>query len=267
MKALERYTHEERQKIIDRLTPVVQAEFGDNFLAFAAIASFARNEDSHYSDLELVVFVRELADPLKAFGIGKIVDGMLIEIYCYTPHGYLNDVREVGKNWIISGSDKLLPIVNAELIDELNRYSVETLQEKCLAQAVSHWPEVQESAGKVMNAVAGGNREGLLLVSADMVEHMLELLSFLNAVPFVTFGRFISQAKSFREKPKNWDHLVDVFNAGIPAPDVFAALIDEVITEFEQIFESRGCNLYDCRDPVEMVSALKSLVDNKQSLN
>jgi len=267
MKALERYTHEERQKIIDRLTPMVQAEFGDNFLAFASIASFARNEDSHYSDLELIVFVKEMADPMKVFGVGKIVDGMLIEIYCYTPQGYLKYVRDVSKNWIISGSDKLSPIVNADLIAEMNRYCVESLQAKCLEQAVSHWTEVQESAGKVLNAVAGDNRDGLLLVSADMVEHMLELLSFLNAVPFVTFGRFISQAKNSPEKPKNWDHLVDVFNAGIPAPDVFAALIDEVITEFEQIFESRGCNLYDCRDPVEMVAALKSLVDNKQSLN
>jgi predicted nucleotidyltransferase len=267
MKALERYTHEDRQKIVDRLAPVVQAEFGENFLAFAAIASFARNEDSHYSDLELIVFVKEMTDPLKVFGIGKIIDGMLIELYCYTPQGYLRDVRDVSKHWIISGSDRLAPIVNAELIAELNKYATENIDERCLKQAVLHWPEVQESAGKVMNAISGGNREGLLLVSADMVEHMLELLSFLNAVPFISFGRFISQAKIFPVKPKNWDHLVDVFNAGIPDPDVFAALVDEVITEFEQIFESRGCRLYDCRDPVEMVAVLKSLVDNKQSLN
>lgn len=267
MKALERYTHEDRQKIIDRLTPVVQTEFGDNFLAFAAIASFARHEDSHYSDLELVVFVKEMTDPLKVFGIGKIVDGMLVELYCYTPQGYLKEVRDVSKNWIISGSDRLLPIVNAELIADLNNYSVANMHEECLKQAVLHWPEVQESAGKVMNAISGGNRDGLMLVSASMIERMLEVLSFLNAVPFVTFSRFISQAKSFSTKPRNWDHLVDMFNAGIPDQDVFAALVDEVITDFELIFESRGCTLYDCRDPVEMVAALKSLVEKKQSLN
>lgn len=267
MKALERYTHEDRQKIIERLTPVVQAEFGDNFLAFAAIASFARNEDTHYSDLELIVFVKDMTNPYKAFGIGKIIDGMLIELYCYTPEGYLKEVRDVSKNWIISGSDRLAAIVNPKLIELLNNYTAENIDEECLKQAVNHWGEVQESSGKVMNAIAGGNREGLLLLSADMVEHMLELLSFLNAVPFVTFGRFITQAKTFPIKPKNWDDLVSVFNAGIPDPGIFAGLIDEVISEFEQIFESRGCTLYDCRDPVEMVAALKSLVDNEQSLN
>lgn len=267
MKALERYTHEDRQKIIDRLTPVVQEEFGDNFLAFASIASFARNEDTHYSDLELVVFVREMTDPLKAFGIGKIIDGMLIELYCYTPEGYLKDVKEVSKHWIISASDRLAPIVNPELIELLNKYTVKNLNEQCLKQAVKHWHEVQESTGKVLNAITCDNRDGLLLLSSDMVEHMLELLSLLNTVPFVTFGRFISQARDFSVKPKAWDHLVELFNAGVPDPDIFAGLIDEVITDFEQIFESRGCTLYDCRDPIEMVSALKSLVENEHSLN
>ncbi len=267
MKALERYTHEDRRKIIERLTPAVKAEFGDNFLAFAAIASFARNEDTDYSDLELIVFVKELSDPLKVFGIGKIIDGMLIELYCYTPAGYLKDVRDVSKHWIISGSDRLATIVNAELIEELNAYSAANVHEDCLKQAVRHWPEVQESSGKVMNAITGGNRDGLLLLSSNMVERMLEVLSFLNAVPYVTFGRFIAQAKTFSQKPKTWDHLVSVFNAGVPDPEIFAGLIDEVISEFEQIFESRGCTLYDCRDPVEMVAALKLLVDNGQSLN
>ncbi len=100
-----------------------------------------------------------------------------------------------------------------------------------------------------------------------MIEHMLELLSLLNAVPFVTFGRFVSQAKNFNTKPKNWDHLIEVFNAGVPAPDIFAGLIDEVITDFEQIFESRGCTLYDCRDPIEMVAGLRLLVETERSLN
>ncbi len=92
---------------------------------------------------------------------------------------------------------------------------------------------------------------------------MLELLSLLNAVPFVTFGRFISQAREFNVKPKNWDHLVELFNAGVSEPDNFAALIDEVITDFEQIFESRGFTLYDCQDPIVLVSALKLLVENE----
>ncbi len=267
MKALERYTHEDRQKIIDRLTPVVQAQFGENFLGFAAIASFARNEDSHYSDLELVVFVKEMSDPLKSYGVGKIIDGMLIEIYCHTPQGYLTDVKLMNKNWFISASDRLAPIVNEELADELNKYSVPGIEEQCLKQAVLHWHEVQEATGKVLNAIAGDNREGLLLLSADMVEHMLESLSLLNAVPFVTFGRFVAQAKNFAVKPKNWDLFVSQFNAGIPDASVFAGLVDEVITEFERIFESRGCTLYDCRDPVDMIAALKSQVENEQSLN
>jgi len=266
MKALERYTHEDRQKIIDRLTPVVQAEFGDNFLAFASIASFARNEDTHYSDLELVVFVKQLDEPNRTFGIGKIIDGMLVELYCYTPEGYLANVRDVGKNWIISGSDQLSAIVNPKLIEVLNKYTVADVDRKCLEEAVSHWPEVQESTGKVLNAISNDNREGLLLLSADMIERMLEVLSFLNAVPFVTFGRFIAQAQKFSTKPKNWDQLVALFNTAIPDPVVFAGLVDEVITDFEHIFESRGCSLYDCRDPVDLVAALKAKVDGGQWL-
>lgn len=267
MKALERYTHEDRQKVIDRLVPEVQKEFGDNFLGFASMASFARSEDTHYSDLELAVFVKELPEPKKIFGIAKIIDGMLIELCCYTPEGYLADVKNMSKSWIIAGSNTLSPIVNEGLVEELNAHVVFDLQEKALKQALHQWPEVQEATGKVLNAVASENREGLLLLTADMIEQMLVSLSLLNCIPFVTFGRFISQGKTFEVKPKNWDVLVSMFNAGIPDPVMLAGLVDEVITDFERIFESRGCTLYDCRDPIDLVAGLKKLVDNQQSLN
>ena len=246
MKGLKRHTHEERRRVVEELVPLVRRKFGANLVALAATSSYARGEDADYSDLELTAFVSEMPAGKPKGGMGRIRDGMLVELVWMTRETYIETTKEVTGQWYLAGSDTLVPVINAEFVEELNAYRVENLKEKCLARAAAHWHEVQEATGKVLNAAEGENREGFPLLFADMMRGMLISLSFLNRTPFVTFARFVSQARAFGLKPASFDALLDALVCGefqdLPK---LRATAEGVFDEFEEIFAALGVELYD----------------------
>ncbi len=256
MRGLKRHSHHDRQRVIEEIAPLIQKKFGENLVALAATASYARHEDSDYSDLELTAFVKTMPEGQRWGAMGKIRNGLLVELIWTTREIYLEDTREVTGNWYLAGSDSLLPVINDDFINALNNYRVENLRRKCLTQAARHWHEVQEATAKVLNAVLASNREGVPLLVFDMLRHMLIVLSFLNQTPYVTFARFISQARRFDVKPDSFNVLVDIVVQGA-YQDLHALekTAVDVFTQFEAIFEERGIELYDSdidpnRDPL-----------------
>ena len=228
------------------MIPLIRKKFGDELVAVAACASFARGEDADYSDLEMVAFVKSMPEGRWWDGVGKIRDGMLVELVWMTAEGYLRNVKEVTGDWYIAGSDTLLPIINEEFIRELNGYRVANLREKCLKRAALHWHEVQEATAKVLNAILADNRDGLPLLAFDMLRHMLIVLSFLNQTPYVTFARFVSQARSFQVKPADFEKLNDALAHGVTRDlPSLQTTVTNVFTQFEKIFEELGVELYD----------------------
>jgi hypothetical protein len=246
MQGIRRYTHADRQQVIEELLPLIQRKFGANLVAVAASASFARGEDADYSDLELIAFVERMPAEEQRGGMGRIRDGMLVELVWMTREAYLASTRDVTGNWYIAGSDTLLPLINAPFIEALNRYQVERLREKCCEQARRHWYEVQESTAKVLNAITANNRDGLPLLLFDMTLHMLIVLSFLNQTPYVTFARFITQARAFELKPASLTALLDmIMHGSYQDHAAVQATVVAVFSQFEAIFAALGLELYD----------------------
>jgi hypothetical protein len=246
MQGIKAYTHADRQQVIEELLPLIQRKFGANLVAVAVSASFARGEDADYSDLELIAFVEQMPADVQRGGMGRIRDGMLVELVWMTGAAYLAHTRDVTGNWYIAGSDMLLPLINAPFIEALNRYQVERLVEQCHNQARRHWYDVQESTAKVLNAIGANNRDGLPLLLFDMTLHMLIVLSFLNQTPYVTFARFIAQARAFELKPASLTALLDLIVQGSYQDHAAVrAIVVEVFSQFEAIFAALGMELYD----------------------
>ena len=246
MKGLKKHSHEDREKVIEEMVPLIRRKFGKNLIALAAQASYARNEDFYYSDLELIAFVEKMPRGKKVGGMGKIRDGLMVELVWMTKETYIEETLEVTENWYIAGSDKLLPIINKRFIENLSKYRPRNLEEKCLNHAASHWYEVQESTAKVLNAISKRNKIGISLLVFDMYLHMLKVLSFLNQTPYKTFSEFISQSKKFETKPGHFDELTRIIIDGEyqGLPNLKQAVVN-VFTEFEGIFEELGFDLYD----------------------
>lgn len=244
MKGLKKYAHKDRERIIEEILPQIRNKFGENLIALAAQGSFARYDDFDYSDLELIAFVKEM--PEGRGGIGKIRDGLLVELIWTTREKYIEETLEMNEMWYLSASDKLLPIINAEFIDELSEYKTENLRAKCLCEAKRHWHEVQESTAKVLNAIAAANRDGLPLLLFDMTRHCLISLSLLNQTPFVTFAKFIAQARNFSVKPTKFDDLLDtVVEGNYLDLKLLEEIAATVFSQLESIYEELGVELYD----------------------
>jgi len=250
MKGLKKYSHKDRGKVIKEMVPLIKKKFGKNLVALAAQASYARYEDFDYSDLELIAFVEKMPKNKKWGGMGKIRDGLLVELVWTTKENYLKE-RDVTKDWYIAGSDVLLPLINDKFINDLKKYKVENLKKKCLNRAADRWHEAQESTAKVLNAINKKNKEGMPLLAIDMFFRMLVVLSFLNQIPYVTHSKFVSQAKKFKIKPKSFNELIEIMVHG-KYQDLarLKKVATKVFSEFEKIFENLGFDLYyDNVDP------------------
>jgi hypothetical protein len=259
MKGIKRHTHQDREKVISEMTPLIEKKFGDNLIALAVCCSYARNEDADYSDLELTAFVKTMPADKPEGGLAKMYDGMLIELVWATKETYLKNTLDVNEYWHYSGSDKLLPIINEEFITELGAYRPVDLRQKCLDRAVGFFSEYQEAVTKVLNAIDQGNHVNMPVLFFQMIMEVLKLLSYLNQSPYVTASRMISQAMEFRTRPDSLNGLLDIAIQGeyqdlVALRDVTVAVFEE----FETIFESLGLPLYDDNiDPGKLVHKMR----------
>jgi hypothetical protein len=245
MKGIKPHSHAERERIVRELVPQIRERFGDNLLAAATRASFARGDDRDYSDLELIIFLREMPDGLRSGGIGRIRDGMLYDIWVTTREGYLADVKKVSGEWYLAGSDTLKSIINDPFIAEVNTYQPSDLRDECLKEAVRLWPEVQESAAKVLNGIDAGNRDGLPLLLFFLLNESLAQVSLLNQHSFITLAQCPAQARELPLKPSRYDDFLDLMAAGGYADlPLLREIIIDVFRGFEELYEGLGIDLY-----------------------
>jgi kanamycin nucleotidyltransferase len=247
------HTRVERQAVVQQLIPLWQRKYGDRFLAAAVSASVARGKDGSYSDLELDVFLSEMPQAEEERYLQRVVDGMLIEVIYHTPEEYLRERMNIAPHWYISASDRLLPVYNPALIENLMgqiQAAQHTDQEFTRAATRGRF-ELQESFSKVLNAVEQNNVEGVSLLVMDAALNLLQTLALLNQRPFTTFGRFIHEARAFALKPERLDDFLDILVEGsyqhLPR---LGEVAQAVFTSLEGIFRQRGIELFqDELDP------------------
>ncbi len=248
---LKAHTHAERAAILSQLIPLWQQKFGENLLGIGACASYARGEDIAYSDLELELFVKELPAGEDAY-FQRVVDGLLIEVIYHTPGEFLGDRTGIAPHWHISASDRLLPVYNAPAIEKIMQQvqAAQHSEADFLRVAAAERYELQETFGKVLNAIEQNNLEGISLVVMDATMRVLQILALINRQPFVTFARYIAQARQFPIKPERFDDLLDILVQGTyrDLPHLGEVTL-AVFAGMEQIFEARGIHLYD--DPLD----------------
>jgi len=248
MNGIKKHTHADRERIIEEMIPLVKQKFGDNLIALAASGSYARNEDTDYSDLELIAIVKEMPRGKEMGGFAKIYDGMLVEMIWMTEKTYIHETLDIdsAEHWYISASDVILPLINKECIDRLNRHRVDNLDNKCAERAVGQFAEYHEGTTKLLNAIDQENRDGIPLSLFEMTLQALKMLSYLNKTPYVTFSRFITESRQFSVKPASFTGLIDIVMEGSYTDlSSLRETVVAVFTEFEEIFENLGCSVYD----------------------
>ena len=241
------HTHEERIMAARDLVPLLRRRFGDGLRAVALSGSVARGDDRAFSDLELVVFVRDPPPPGEDAYLQRVVDGMLVEAEYVTEEAYLARARTLGEAWYLAASDRLVPLDNPDLVERIARRAgaVRHPREHFLLRASRRMLEVQEALGKTLSAIDAGDRQAIGLLLWDAVHHTLVMLAFLNERPFTTFARFIPEARTFARQPPRYGELLDRVVEGDWHGPGLRELLLEVFAGLEELFAAEGMALYD----------------------
>ena len=235
-RGLRPHTHEDRRRVLEKVATQARAQFGDNLVALAATGSFARGDDGPYSDLEATAFLTEM--PPGKRGVGRMVDGLLIELIWTTRQAWLDMVCTApGVEWHLAGSDILQPVVNPEFIAGVKAEAKRVRRDVCLGLVERHWHDVQESTSKVLKAAAAGDAEALSLIYPDMVRHVLVSLAFLNARPFTTFARFIAEARGFDLLPDSFEPMVGALRGDYADKAAIHALALAIFDDMERLLD------------------------------
>lgn len=248
LKGIKPHSREERWSVVEQLIPLWKSKFGDNLLGIAVSASVARGEDNLYSDLELDVFLREKPEDRPDQYLQRVVDGMLVEAIYHTPAEFIHDRSSIQPHWYLSASDRWLVVYNQPFFDDLQKKleSVQHGKNNFIRAATQERYEFQESFCKVLNAVEERNVEGISLLLMDACLHLLKMLAFINQEPFVTFSRFISQARRFAIKPVRMDDFLDILvNGDYQDLTRVREIFLDVFKSIEEIFRQNGVELYD----------------------
>jgi hypothetical protein len=243
---LKRHTHSERAELLrTMIVPMLRKELGKNLIAIAADGSFARHEDKAYSDLELMIFVKNSKHLPNGFS--KIHDGMLIEGLFVTEKEYYDTIYEPNKEWYIAGSDKLMAITNPRFIKKLQKYQIQDIPQKCDRIALNMLNEIQETFGKLFNAIDENNQENLFPILSDALMAVLRLLAFTNRKPYVSLNSMVSQAKSFKIRPRGFSRFLNLVTRGrYGDKKKLREYSEKLFAGIEELYKSKfGPNIYD----------------------
>jgi len=96
---LKKHTHEERLAISRQLSKQILDTYGDKIVAVLVTGSTAKNLDRPYSDLEMIVILRDGVEiPIAQY----IHDGMSIQIDYVEGSSFLKDASRITFNWPLS---------------------------------------------------------------------------------------------------------------------------------------------------------------------
>ncbi len=87
MQGIKKHTHQDRAEVIKQLIPIIKDKYGENLVALAVEGSYVRDEDTDYSDLEMIVFLKENPKS-KNWEMRRIVDGLYIVVVSETRQSY-----------------------------------------------------------------------------------------------------------------------------------------------------------------------------------
>lgn len=246
--SLKPHTRAEREAVVAALIPLWERKFGEGLLAVAATGSFARGDDRAYSDLELVVFVRQMPGPGEDPYLQRIVDGMLVEAEYLTEEAYVARYVTLSADWFLAGGAPLLPLHNAPFVERVARRvgEIRYPRERFLRRAARRFIEVQEASGKVLSAIDAPDRTAIPLTLFDAVMHVLVTLSFLNERPFTTFARFVDEGRATPKAPARLGELLDiVVDGGSQDLPHLRDVILDVVHGLERQFRDEGVPVTD----------------------
>ena len=228
---LRKFTHEERLRIARLISDRVVRKYGDDVRAVYVCGSTSKKLDRPFSDLELIVVVRDRAEiPMKYY----LYRGLIVEIEYLKSTNILNAAERFTDNWPWEADQYRNRIALYERHRWLRKLddavakndktgSVEAIRKSFMMMT--------ESMAVLKNAIRTNDTVGILSRGRMLAEDAARIVLLLNRRYVTTTSWLWKIVFDLRTKPKDFKELVEKMSGFVPTTR------EEVVASSERLYK------------------------------
>ena len=201
--------HQARIKIAETLKRKILKKYKSRVLGIVIYGSVAKNEDGHYSDLEMYVVTKK---KLKVSEVRYVYKGMTVEVSYIPERKMLSGAREITPNWPIEADfyrSYLILHEKNEWFKKLQK-AISSQNPKDFKKAMKKmlvW--LNELMGKIKNAYLYKNNHLFLWLTSFLGWESIIFLGLANRKYFKSERYIFKTVKKFPILPKNYPYLLE----------------------------------------------------------
>jgi len=235
-------------RIAHQISARIVEKYGSDVMAVYVYGSTSKKLDRPYSDLEMIVVVRDRAEiPMKSY----LHQGLIINIEYLRSSNVLEAAEQFTKNWHWEADQYRNRIALYERdgwftkLDE----AVEKNSKTSSAEAIrKSFMMMTESIASMRNATLTKNKIGVLSSGRTLAEDAARIVFLLNRRYVTMTSRFWKILFDLRNKPKDFKELVEKMCGFVPTtPEEVVASSERLYNEMSDLVTHHGIKI-ECDD-------------------
>jgi kanamycin nucleotidyltransferase len=227
---LRKFTHEDRLKIAHHIADRVVKKYGNDVMAIYVYGSTSKKLDRPYSDLEMIVVVRDNAEvPMRSY----LHQGLIINIEFLKSSNVLDAAEQFTKNWHWE-ADQYRNRIDLFERDGWFRRLDEAVAKNDKAGSVEavrkSFMMMTESMAFMKNAMLTNDKVGVLSGGRVIAEDAARIVFLLNRRYVTTTSWFWKIVFGLRNKPKDFRELVEKICGFVPTT------VEEIVASSERLY-------------------------------
>jgi kanamycin nucleotidyltransferase len=228
---LRKFTHEDRLKIAHHIADRVIKKYGNNVLAVYVCGSTSKTLDRPYSDLELIVVVRDRAEISMKYYLHR---GLIIQIEYLKSSKILSDAEQFTDNWPWEADqyrNRIALYERDRWFKGLDEAVAKNDKKNSVVAIRKSFMMMTESMAVLRNAVLTNDKAGVLSRGRLLAEDAARILLLLNKRYVTTTSWLWKIVFGMRNNPKDFKKLVDKMSGFMPTTE------EEVVASSERLFK------------------------------
>ena len=231
---LRRFTHEDRLRIARRISDRIVGKYGSTVLAVYVYGSTSKKLDRAFSDLELIVAVRDRAEiPVKYY----LYRGLIVHIAYLKSSNILGAAEKFTDNWHWE-ADQYRNRIGLYERDGWFRKLDEAVAKNDKVSSVEairkSFMMMTESMAFMKNAMLTNDKVRILTTGRVLAEDAARVVLLLNRRYVTTTSWFWKVVFDSDKKPKDFKELVEKMSGFVPTSG------EEVVASSERLYKEMG---------------------------
>jgi kanamycin nucleotidyltransferase len=228
---LRKFTHEDRLKIAHHIADRVVKKYGNNVLAIYVCGSTSKTLDRPFSDLELIVVVRERAEISMKYYLHR---GLIIQIEYLKSSKILSDAEQFTDNWPWEADqyrNRISLYERDRWFKGLDEAVAKNDKKNSVVAIRKSFMMMTESMAVMKNAMLTSDTVGILSRGRVLAEDAVRIVLLLNRRYVTTTSWLWKIVFDLRTKPRDFKELVEKMSGFVPTTR------EEVVASSERLYK------------------------------